>query len=126
MEIPDSKCLVVGDFNSHSEAWGYKESDQRGDEVEDWQIDNRMLLLNDPQDPPTFFSRAWLTTTTPDLAFATGDVTSIAERHVMDQLGGSDHKPVLITLDINNKTPEPKPFPRWKLQKGKLEPLLTA
>ena len=51
MEIPDDQCLIVGDFNSHSEAWGYAESDRRGDEVEDWQVDHRLILLNDADDP---------------------------------------------------------------------------
>ena len=53
----DTMFLAVGDFNSHSEAWGYSESDKRGEEVEDWQVDNGLLLLNDPEDPPTFYSK---------------------------------------------------------------------
>ena len=56
MNLPPENCLTVGDFNSHSISWGYEESDRRGDEVEDWQIENNLLLLNDPEDPPTFFS----------------------------------------------------------------------
>ena len=54
---PPENCLTDSDFNSHSTSWGYEESDRRGDEVEDWQIENNLLLLNDPEDPPTFFSR---------------------------------------------------------------------
>ena len=53
MDLPTENCMVVGDFNSHSTCWGYKETDRRGDEVEDWQIDSNILLLNDPEDPPT-------------------------------------------------------------------------
>ena len=79
---------MLGDFNSHSEAWGYSEADRRGEEVEDWQIDNKLLLLNDPDDPPTFFSRRWRTTTTPDLAFATENLSKKATRTVMGQLRG--------------------------------------
>ena len=56
IHVPSQNCLAVGDFNSHSLSWGYGETDHRGDEVEDWQIENNMLLLNDPEDPPTFFS----------------------------------------------------------------------
>ena len=37
MDLKEEQCIVVGDFNSHSEAWGYAEADQRGEEVEDWQ-----------------------------------------------------------------------------------------
>ena len=75
IQVPSQNCLAVGDFNSHSTSWGYGETDRRGDEVEDWQIENNMLLLNDPEDPPTFFSRRWISTSTPDLAFATEDLS---------------------------------------------------
>ena len=43
MQLQDSKCLILGDFNSHSEAWGYDEADKRGEEVEDWQVDNALF-----------------------------------------------------------------------------------
>ena len=57
MNLPRENCLTVGDFNSHSTSWGYEERHRRGDEVEDWQIKNNLLLLHDPEDPPTFLSR---------------------------------------------------------------------
>ena len=118
MEIGETSCIVVGDFNSHSEAWGYSESDRRGEEVEDWQIDKRLLLINDPSDPPTFYSRRWLTTSSPDLAFATEDVARKTTRKVLNQLGGSDHKPVLLQIDLNFKPKEQKSFPRWNYKKA--------
>ena len=121
IQIQDSRCLIVGDFNSHSEAWGYDEADRRGEEVEDWQIDNGLVLLNDPDDPPTFFSRRWLTSSTPDLAFATNDISRIATRTVLKQLGGSDHRPVKISLDLHFKPQEAKTFPRWNYKKANWE-----
>ena len=54
MNIPSENCLIIGDFNSHSTTWGYHENDNRGNEVEDWQLDNTLILLNDPEDLPTF------------------------------------------------------------------------
>ena len=89
--------------------------------MEDWQVDNKLLLLNDPEDPPTFFSRRWLTTTTPDLAFATEDLSKKATRTVKGQLGGSDHKPVIIFLDLHFKPQEAKTFPRWNYKKADWE-----
>ena len=44
INVPSHNCLAVGDFNSHSTSWGYGETDRRGDEVEDWQIESNMLL----------------------------------------------------------------------------------
>ena len=48
--------LVVGDFNSHSQNWGYDHIDKRGEEVENWQDDHRLNLINKPEDQPTFYS----------------------------------------------------------------------
>ena len=114
----ESRCIILGDFNSHSEAWGYEEADRRGEEVEDWQVDNGLVLLNDPDDPQTFFSRRWLSSTTPDLAFATNDLSRIASRTVLSQLGGSDHKPIKISLDLQYRTQKSSTFPRWNYKKA--------
>ena len=38
VEISDRNFIIVGDFNSHSQSWGYDQADSRGDEVEDWQM----------------------------------------------------------------------------------------
>jgi endonuclease/exonuclease/phosphatase family metal-dependent hydrolase len=39
LETTNTNCLVVGDFNSHSDSWGYSETDARGADVEDWKTD---------------------------------------------------------------------------------------
>ena len=109
---------MLGDFNSHSEAWGHPEVDLRGEDAEDWQIDNKLLLLNDPDDPPTFFTRRWLTPTTPDLVFATEDMSRKATWTVLSQLGGSGNKPVLMTLNLHYKPQAAKTFPRWNSKKA--------
>jgi len=121
MEIPSQNSLIVGDFNSHSTSWGYNETDRRGDEVEDWAIENSLILLNDPEDSPTFFSRRWLSTTTPDLAFATEDLSQRTDREVRTQLAGSDHKPVLLTINLQYRPAYQKTFPRWNYKKADWE-----
>ena len=42
--------------------------------------DNQLILLNHPHDPPTCYSRAWKTTSTPDLTMATGDIHKLTTR----------------------------------------------
>ena len=118
MHLQESRCIILGDFNSHSEAWGYEEADRRGEEVEDWQVDNGLELLNDPDDPPTFVSRRWLSSTTPDLAFTISDLSRIASRTVLSQFGGSDHKPAKISLDLQHRTQKTSTFPRWNYKKA--------
>ena len=43
-----------------------------------------MVLINRPDEPHTY------------IAIATDDVTKITKHHVEQQLGGGDHKPVLL------------------------------
>ena len=90
--------MIVGDFNSHSPSWGYPSLDVKGEEVEHLIVSNHLVLINTPTDPPTFYSRAWKTTSTVDIAIATDNTQMIAKREVSEQLGGSDHKPVILTL----------------------------
>ena len=124
IQTEDNNCLVMGDFNSHSEAWGYRQADVRSKQVEDWQVDTRLVLLNDPDDPPSFFSRTWLTCSTPDLAFATNDLAGISTRTVLAQLGGSDHRPIRIRLNIGCKSQGASTLPRWNYKKADLERFL--
>ena len=108
--------LIVGDFNSHSQSWGYDHMDKRGEDVEAWLDDQGLNLINTPEDPPTFYSRRWHSTSTPDLAFCTGDLHGHIRRDVGDQLGGSDHRPVFLTLDIKVSTASTSP--RWNYKKA--------
>ncbi|GFS02110.1 RNA-directed DNA polymerase from mobile element jockey [Elysia marginata] len=48
--------------------------DARGEGLEDWMIENQLILINKPDDTTTFFSRAWKSLSTPDLAMATDDI----------------------------------------------------
>ena len=118
MEIPNQDCMVMGDFNSHSERWGYAETDKRGEDVEDWEIDTNVHLINKEDDEPTFYSRRWNSTSTPDLAFSTDNLFSVTERTVLKQLGGSDHKPIKLSINLNVQIPQVKCLPRWNFKKA--------
>ena len=61
----EERWIIMGDFNSHSPSWGYPDLDPKGDEVEDWIITNQMILINRPDEPHTYYSRAWRTTSCP-------------------------------------------------------------
>ena len=72
--LEDTRTIIVGDFNSHSQSLGYDHLDRRGEEVENWQDENQRMLINSPHDTPTFYSRRWKTTSTPGFAFCTEDL----------------------------------------------------
>ena len=70
--VVSNNLSIVGDFNSHSQSWGYNHIDTRGEEIEGCQDDNNLTLVN----KPTFYSRCWHTTSTPDIAICTADSRS--------------------------------------------------
>ena len=99
IHVRDSNFIIMGDFNSHSQSCGYDHIDAREEEIEAWQDDNNLTLINQPYDTPTYYSRCWHTTSTPDIVLCTEDLHSITMRKAGDQLGGSDHRPAYLTLE---------------------------
>ena len=59
----------------------------------------------------------WHTTSNPDLAIATDDIQKIAEREVCAQLGGSDHRPVILTIQKQIQGTGKLP-PSWNYKKA--------
>jgi len=112
----DTNLITVGDFNSHSQSWGYTHIVNQGDEVETWQDDGKLILINKPDDQPTFYSRRWHTTTTPDLAFCSDDLHGHTTRKVSEQLDSSDHCQIQITLD--QSISPASSAPRWNYKKA--------
>jgi ribonuclease HI len=116
--IPEKeRLLVCGDFNSHSQSWGYDHMDKRGEELESWQDENQFTLINQPADPPTFYSRAWHTTSTPDLAFHSPGLEWNITRVIGKQLGGSDHRPVFLNIH-NEFVKDSSTLTRWNYKKA--------
>ena len=65
----------------------------------------------------TLYSRRWHTTTTPDLAFCTEDIHKGTVRTVGPQLGGSDHRPILLSIPGKETMITPQ-HPRWNYRKA--------
>ena len=122
VQLATEQHIVVGDFNGHSPAWGYDSTDSRGEEIQDWMIENELVLINKPDDKPSFYSRAWRTTSTPDLAMATEDIQKRAVRVVHSQLGGSDHLPISLHIaDTKTTTEYCRKTASWNFQKADWE-----
>ena len=117
LEPDQDNFLALGDFNSHSPSWGYRNLDAKGEEVEQWMTENQLVLINKPDDTDSYYSRTWRTTSTPDLAIATDDLHKISQREVCKQLGGSDHKPILISLEKCGSRQGKLP-PSWNYKKA--------
>ncbi|KAK3757858.1 hypothetical protein RRG08_014414 [Elysia crispata] len=107
---------ICGDFNSHSPAWDYKKVDAKGEDVEDWIASNKLILINTPYDEPT--SRSWNTISTPDLAAATDDIQKVTQLEACSQLGGSDHRPVILNVNRDIKLNPHRLPPTWNYKKA--------
>ena len=114
--------MIEGDFNSHSPSWGYPSLTQK----EKWNIGVLATVWSSstpqPIPQPSFYSRVWKTTSTPDIAIATDNIQKIAKREVSEQLGGSDNKPVILTpaKQVNTSAGKnaPSPPPSWNYKKA--------
>ena len=56
IKVEPQSWIITGDFNSHSPSWGYKKLNSKGEKVENWITENRLILINKPDDPDTFYS----------------------------------------------------------------------
>ena len=118
--IPTSEkeLLILGDFNSHSPSWGYDNFNNRGEQIEDWLTENQLILINKPDDKPTHFSRAWKSTSHPDLGIATDDIHKTIEKSVEGQLGGSDHLPIIYRIETTDPPEIPRRGASWNYKKA--------
>ena len=116
--IQEENHIIVGDFNGHSPSWGYPDLDNRGEELEDWMMENKLVLVNQPDDKPSYYSRAWRKTSTPDLAMASEDIQKHTLRTVTDQLGGSDHRPIILEVAKHTQAGQRRKVASWNYKKA--------
>ncbi|GFN99227.1 hypothetical protein PoB_002573300 [Plakobranchus ocellatus] len=74
VKVPQEECIIVGDFKSPLRTGANDELDIRGEEVDEQQVNNNLQLQIDKDDEAKFHSRAWKTTSTPDLAFTINNI----------------------------------------------------
>ena len=114
--IPTSDhCIVLGDFNAHTQLWDTKQpSDDRGEQIVDWIIDNDLTVLNDAS-TSTRLNKITSGLSSPDIALAGKEISHLCEWERDEPIGSSDHWPLLIT--VHHKVQHQHVLgkdPRWK------------
>ena len=71
----------------------------RGHEVEDLVNGSNLLMLQNKETPPSFYSRTHGTTSRPDLTFVSADILDNTDLEVLDDVG-SDHRPILTKITL--------------------------
>ena len=92
--------LICGDFNAHSFLWDHNQpNDVRGSVLEDWCAEKELNILNSGE--PTRHNRKSGNGSAPDVSLCGKQWFSACEWSVDEDLG-SDHLPIIIT--VNNHT----------------------
>ena len=112
---PD-RWIIMDDFNTHSQAGAMMILI-----IKEMTGSSHTIWCSSAPPPPAFYSRAWRTTSCPELALATDDVAKITSREVDKQLGGSDHKPIFLTIERHKTPPEIYQSPNWNFSKANWE-----
>lgn len=123
--------LYGGDVNNHSQSWSFNQHDQRGEDVEAQQDKHSLILLNSASNTPTYCSKRLCSASTPELAFASPEMSGHITREVGKHLGESDHRLVILTVHRVNLNEEPAITPwnyenaNWSLYRHPLNTLLS-
>ena len=104
--------ILLGDFNSHNTIWGCKQTNPKGNKIENLINKNDLCLLN--QKEPTYINASNGSTSAIDLTLC--DPTSFLDYtwKTHKDTCGSDHYPIIINTNnnIQNHTP------RWNVNKA--------
>jgi len=122
-----TKTIILGDFNAHAKMWdpSIPQNEKRGRDIEDYIIENDLVLLNLPG-TKTFFKSNGAESAI-DLTIVHPQIAPKCTWSVQNNMMGSDHCPILIK--INEEIIEPIKKKRkfifakanWPLYKTKLK-----
>ena len=106
--------IIMGDFNSHSNVWGCRDTDQKGRIIEDVINRNNLLLYNNKS--YTYLHPGTGTYSAIDLTLADASIFLDYSWKVHKDTCGSDHFPIIL----ENSGPElDDKIPRWNLRRAK-------
>ena len=97
--------------NSHSTTWGYTNTDNEGEAVEQWADSCDFTLIHDAKLPKSFNSARWKKGYNPDLIFASESIANMCKKSVMDPIPHTQHRPICVSVQPV-VVPQPTPFRR--------------
>ena len=106
--------IICGDFNGHTPLWDSDQPhDDRGEQILDWLIEKDLEILNDGTSTHT--NRQTGNPSTPDISLIGNKWSGKCTWSVEEDIGGSDHLPILITLNVGTHHQSISGrAPRWK------------
>ena len=113
--------VVIGDFNSHNTTWGYNNTGENGDLVEEWSDAHHLSLIHDPKLPCSFNCSRSKRGYNPDLSFVSNSIASLSSKAVLEPIPHTQNRPIAILINAA-VTPTPMPFRRRFNFKGGFRP----
>ena len=104
--------MLLGDFNGHHTLWGCKDTNKRGEQLQDFLTNNNVSLMNDKSF--TYLHPATGSYSSIDLSFCSPSLFLDFDWKVGDDLCGSDHFPIFV----ETAHPTDPPGHRWNLGKA--------
>lgn len=90
--------VVLGDFNCHSIAWGYEQTDRNGEDLEGWVEQENLKLIHDPKLQPSFNSGRWRRGYNPDNIFVSEEISGQVEKKVGKPIPRTQHRPIMCEV----------------------------
>ena len=106
--------IIIGDFNAHSNRWGYKTANGAGRATEELLDNSNLIRLNSD---PTFLSFAG-SLSTPDLAMVHSNLSARANLSLGDAHDGSGHRSLILKIAPKKRAPPYRQIPRWNFKKA--------
>lgn len=96
----NTPSIITGDFNSWHANWGSPQNNKRGNILAKFIEQSRYIILNDKS--PTHYT-THNTFTHIDISFCSPQIAPLAEWNILNDLCGSDHFPIIVSLFPNPK-----------------------
>lgn len=97
-----SPMIIGGDFNSHSVTWGCVRTNTKGNQLEDFILNNQVSLLNDGS--PTYLHPGHGSLSAIDITLSSPALSISLEWEVVTEAYNSDHQPILVKDFFANRS----------------------
>ena len=109
--------IVIRDFNSHITTWGYSNTDDNGEAVEQLADSCNLTLIHNAKLSKSFNSARWKRGYNPDLIFVHESIANMCGKSVMEPIPHTPHRPICARANpvvVPHPTPFRRRFNLWK------------